>query len=310
LLYEGPFLAERLAGLEPFFSAHRDAIHPVTRAIIEGGARYTAVDVFQAMTSLRRLRCDCERYFASADVLVVPTMPTIPLVSEVQANSAEWSRRLGYYTNFVNLLGWAALALPSGFTPSKLPGGITLIGPANSENRLCRIGQEWQKHLALPLGATGHGFPKTGVRTRTMPPSSGWVRVAVAGAHLRGQPFHAGLIGMGARFVRACKTAACYRFVALMHLTPPRPGLVRDDSRAGSALVEVYELPYEGFGKLVASVAPPLAIGTVELEDGEKIKGFLCESWAATTARDITDFGGWIAFLKTQPGADPGKETS
>ena len=101
------------------------------------------------------------------------------------------------------------------------------------------------------------------------------VRVAVAGAHLRGQPFHESLLAMGARFVKACKTAACYRFVALMHLTPPRPGLIRDEARGGAALVEIYELPYEGFGKLVASVAPPLAIGTVELEDGEKIKGFL-----------------------------------
>ena len=136
-----------------------------------------------------------------------------------------------------------------------------------------------------------------------MPTTSGCVRVAVAGAHLRGQPFHQSLLGMGARFVRACQTAACYRFVALMHLAPPRPGLIRDDARAGSALVEIYELPFEGFGKLVASVAPPLAIGTVEMEDGEKIKGFLCESWAVDAAQDITDFGDWslVAFFSKPP---------
>ncbi len=147
LLYEGPFLAERLAGLEPFFSTHRDDIHPVTRTIVEGGARYSAVDVFKATAALAQLRRRCERYFADADLLVVPTMPTIPLLSEVQANSLEWGRRLGSYTNFVNLLGWAALAVPSGFTPSKLPGGITLIGPGSSEALLCRIGQAWQEHL-------------------------------------------------------------------------------------------------------------------------------------------------------------------
>ncbi len=303
LLYEGPFLAERLAGLEAFFTTHEADIHPVTRAVIEGGARYQAIDAFRAIAALREMRQNCGRLFTEADVLIVPTMPTIPLLSAVQANSREWSRRLGYYTNFVNLLGWSALAAPSGFTPAGLPGGLTLIGPANSEGRLCRMGRAWQAHRSLPLGATGLAMPKRGERAQERPPSTALVRVAVAGAHLRGQPFHAGLLGLGARFVRSCKTTARYRFVALMELNPPRPGLIRDETRAGATLVEVYELPCEGFGKLVASVAPPLAIGTVELEDGEKIKGFLCESWAAATARDITDFGGWIAFLDSQKDA-------
>ena len=86
-----------------------------------------------------------------------------------------------------------------------------------------------------------------------------------------------------------------------MHLNPPRPGLIRDEERAGLALVEIYELSFEGFGKLVASVAPPLAIGTIELADGERVKGFLCESWAAAAARDITDFGSWLTFLEKLP---------
>ena len=81
-----------------------------------------------------------------------------------------------------------------------------------------------------------------------------------------------------------------------MDLKPPRPGLLRDAERSGAVDVEIYDVPFEGFGKLVASVAPPLAIGTIELADGERVKGFLCESFAAERARDITDFGGWIAF--------------
>jgi allophanate hydrolase len=126
------------------------------------------------------------------------------------------------------------------------------------------------------------------------------VRVAVAGAHLRGQPWNQGLRELGARFVRACRTAARYRFVGLLDLAPPRPGLIRDDARAGAIEVEIYDLTHDGFGKLVASVTPPLAIGTIELADGERVKGFLCESWAAAQARDITDFGGWRAFLDEQ----------
>jgi allophanate hydrolase len=113
---------------------------------------------------------------------------------------------------------------------------------------------------------------------------------------LQGQPLHQDLRRTGAKFVRACRTANHYRFLALMHLSPPRPGLLRDEKRAGAVDVEIYDLPVEGFGQLVASVAPPLAIGTIELADGEAVKGFLCESFAAARAQDITEFGGWKSF--------------
>jgi allophanate hydrolase len=91
-----------------------------------------------------------------------------------------------------------------------------------------------------------------------------------------------------------------YRFFAFLHLSPPRPGLLRDEVRAGATEVEIYDLPHAGFGRLVASVASPLAIGTVELADGEKVKGFLCEWWDTKSARDITDFGGWVAFRERE----------
>jgi allophanate hydrolase len=225
-------------------------------------------------------------------------MPTLPTLSEVQADSLGWSRRLGTYTNFANLLGLCALAVPAALTKRGLAVGITLLGRAGSEQRLCEIGMAWQRQSGLQLGATGIKLPADG------PPhpnlwaarAEGHVRLAVAGAHLRGQPLHAALCRFGARFVSACRTAPKYRFFAFMDLDPPRPGLLRADDGAGRVAVEIYDLPMEGFGRLVASVAPPLAIGTVELEDGATVKGFLCESWAARGARDITDFGGWVAF--------------
>ena len=42
---------------------------------------------------------------------------------------------------------------------------------------------------------------------------------------------------------------------------------------------------------------PPLAIGTVELADGEKVKGFLCEAYGAINAQDITELGGWRRYI-------------
>jgi allophanate hydrolase len=304
LLYDGPWLAERRAPLERFLAQHPNDVHPITRAILAGAARFSAADVFKALARVESLRTECERIFDDADLLVVPTVPTVPTLAEVHADSTLWSRRLGFYTNYVNLLRWAALALPAGFTPRGLPGGITLIGPGGSDRQLCHFGMAWQRQLGTTLGATGCTLPEVATlrkEARPYPPPAGHVRVSVAGAHLRGQPLHAALRRMGARFVRACRTAGHYRFVALLHLDPPRPGLVHDESRNGAVAVEIYDLPMAGFGRLVASVAPPLAIGTVELADGEAVKGFLCEPHAAARATDITDFGGWIAY-RTNPG--------
>jgi allophanate hydrolase len=318
LLYEGPWVAERLASFGEFLKDHRSELHPVTRSILEGGSRYSAVDLFNGHYRLRALRETCGKIMGQAEVMVVPTLPTIPTRAQVAADSIGWSRRLGYYTNFVNLLGLAAIVLPTGFTSHGLPASITLIGPGGSDRRLCELGMAWQRRLNLPLGATGRPFVEGAAQSAehraqsAQSPRSALrstlIRVAVAGAHLRGQPLHQDLLATGARFVRSCRTAARYRFVALLHLDPPRPGLLRDDERAGSTLVEIYDLPVAGFGALVASVAPPLAIGTIELEDGEEVKGFLCESWAAAQARDITQFGGWLAFRESRVASDPPPE--
>lgn len=300
LLYEGPWLAERWAGVGEFVEKHPDAVHPVTRAIIRDGARYTAADLFRARYELEGLREICLRVFEQVRFLVVPTLPVLPKVAEVEAESRTWGRRLGTYTNFVNLLGLAALALPAGFTPAGLPGGITLIGPPGSDRRLAEFGRRWQAQVDLPLGATGQ--KRSAIVPASEPnsakPPAAHVRVAVAGAHLRGQPLHADLMKTGARFVRGARTAPRYRFCAFLELKPPRPALLRDEQRAGAAYIELYDIPLAGFGALVASVAPPLTIGTVELEDGESVKGFLCESYAAAGARDISEFGGWVAFLE------------
>src|SRR5258708_9196202 len=154
LLYEGPWLAERHAALEGILKAHPDDIHPVTRAVLEGGAGYSAGDVFKGMSRLRTLRQECYKTFDQADVLVTPTIPTIPRRSEVHTDSVGWTRRLGDYPNFANLLGLAALSLPTGFTARGLPGGATVFAPAGSEQRLCEWGMSWQRWFQLPLGAT------------------------------------------------------------------------------------------------------------------------------------------------------------
>ncbi len=296
LLYEGPWVAERLAALGSFFDEQAAEMHPVTREVIAGSRRYSAADLFRASYRLEALRPVCMSVFHQAEVLVVPTTPVLPRLADVQADSVGWCRKLGHYTNFVNLLRLAAMAVPGGFTQRGLPGGFTLLGPAGSERRLCELAAAWQQRSGLPMGATGQPLPEAPAAVPSASPPVGYVRLAVAGAHLRGQPLHPELRRAGALFVRACRTAPRYRFMALMDLSPPRPGLVRLDGPGSAIAVEIYDLPLAGFGTVVAAVAPPLSIGTVELEDGESVKGYLCEGWAAARARDITEFGGWAAF--------------
>jgi allophanate hydrolase len=304
LLYDGPWVAERLAAVGEFVQQHPEDVLPIIRSIISGASRYSAVDLFRAQYRLAELRDVCLKILNAVDFLVVPTMPTIPTVAEAQADSLGWGRRLGRYTNFVNLLGLAAIALPAGMTGRGLPAGVTLIGPANSEACLSAVGQLWQQQTGLPLGATGHELPASiAPVSRRSASMSETVLVSVAGAHLRGQPLHPALLKTGAKFVRTAQTAPVYRFMAFMHLQPPRPGLVRDEDHGGSVEVEIYEIPIAGFGALVASVAPPLAIGTVDLADGTAVKGFLCESWAARQAQDITEFGSWVNFLAKKSSA-------
>ncbi|HEX7443480.1 MAG TPA: hypothetical protein VF320_06320, partial [Acidimicrobiales bacterium] len=170
--------------------------------------------------------------------------------------------------------------------------GVSLIGPAWSD----RV----QADLARMAGSPTHvGDPDPSA------PDDGWARpalpavpLAVAGAHLSGQPLNHQLTDRGARLVRTTTTAPVYRMLALA-TEPPKPGLVRvaDGAGGGAVEVEVWELPPAGFAGFVAALPRPMAIGQVTLADGTSVPGFLCEPEAVDGAADITAAGGWRAHL-------------
>jgi allophanate hydrolase len=131
--------------------------------------------------------------------------------------------------------------------------------------------------------------------------------LAVAGAHLSGQPLHPFLLELGAVFVCTTRTAPVYRMFVLSGLAlpglpsiPARPGLIRcpaGDTSGAAIEVEVYHLPVLGLGRLLITIAPPLAIGTVLLADGSEVKGFVCEGYASGAAPDITHLGDWRSYV-------------
>jgi len=289
LLYDGPWVAERYAAIRDFLAARPQALHPVTRQIIEGGARPSAADAFAGLYRLMALRRATAPTWQTIDVLLTPTAPRQYTIAEMLADPVKRNAVLGTYTNFVNLLDLSAIAVPAGLQFDGLAFGMTLTAPAWREASLCALGGALHAAQALPLGATGV-------------PAGPVARVAVCGAHMAGLPLNHQLTDRGGRLLRSTRTAPGYRLFALPGGPPARPGLLR--AEGGAAIeVEVWELPLPAFGGFVAGIPAPLGIGTIALEDGTSVQGFLCEPYAAAGARDITALGGWRAYLaQSTPG--------
>jgi allophanate hydrolase len=296
LLYSGPWIAERLAGLETFVNAHPGSVLPVIRAILAEGNRYHATDAFRGIHRLTELKRAIEPLWARYDALVVPTVPSHPRIDEVLGDPIAQNARLGRYTTFANLLDLAAVAVPSGFREDGLPTGITLLGPWGSDPALLAMASVFHRSMRAPLGAQPWHHPPAPPEepTRAAPSLS----VAVVGAHLTGQPLNGQLVERGARLLRTIRTAPDYKLVALSGTIPPKPGLLRVGAGMGARIeVEVWSIPLAKVGSFVAAIPPPLALGTIGLEDGSEVHGFLCEGHAANGAEDISSFGGWRAYL-------------
>ncbi|SAI69255.1 allophanate hydrolase [Bordetella ansorpii] len=294
LLYQGPWVAERFCAVESLWREQPEAIHPVVRSIVEQASRYTAADAFRAEYRRAELTGVIHAALSGFDALVVPTAPSIYTIEQLLADPIALNSRLGHYTNFANLADLSALALPAGMREDGLPTGITLIGAAWQDDALAVFGRAWQASRALPLGATG--APAPAAEPARGVPQTGTIRVAVVGAHLTGMPLNHQLTSRGAVLAEQTLTAATYRLYALANTMPPKPGLVHSD-RGASLIVELWDVPAAAFGGFVAEVPAPLGIGTLELADGRLVKGFICEPRALQGARDITEFGGWRAFI-------------
>ena len=127
------------------------------------------------------------------------------------------------------------------------------------------------------------------------------IAIAVVGAHLTGQPLNYQLQERQATKLKTCKTADKYRLYALADTEPRKPGLVKVLDGGVSIEVEVWNLSALCFGTFVAAVPPPLVIGTLELEDGTLVKGFLCEPYVIAEAQDISEYGSWRHYLASTP---------
>jgi allophanate hydrolase len=282
LLYAGPWLAERWLA----FGDRLDddpAVDPTVRAIVRRGAALSAADTFAGFERLAELARAAEPLWSRLDALLLPVTPTHPTLAEVAADPISVNTALGRFTNMTNLHDLCAVAVPGPMRADGLPFGVQLLAPAGHDAAL------------LDLAATWCGEPVADA-PRADPNS---VLLAVAGAHLSGQPLNGELTRRGATLAFPTRTAADYRMF-LVDGPLPRPGLTRvtgDPSDTGGIEVEVWRLPADQLAGFVGTVLPPLALGPLELADGSSVLGFVCTADGADPARDITAYGSWRAWL-------------
>jgi allophanate hydrolase len=288
LLYQGPWLAERYAGLSDFLQTNRDSFLPTTLGIIDGGARFTAVEAFLAQYELADLRRQTEELFSAIDVLVLPTVPKNYLLEEVEKEPLSTNAHLGVFTNFVNLLDLCAIAIPAENLPGGMPFGVTLVTTAGRDHALLDLAESLlpnKKDVA----------PGSGLRARP-----GEFLLAVCGAHLTGQPLNGQLTDRDGYLVRQGTTSDRYRLFALPD--KKRPALIRDMENGQPIEVEVWSIPTHTVGSFVQGVLPPLGIGSVELSDGVWVNGFIAEPISTEGSSEITAYGGWNHFVAATKG--------
>jgi len=298
LLYGGPWVAERYHAIKDFIERQPESVFPVTREITLGGGKATAVEAFDAAYRLKALKRRCDAVWQDVDLVITPTAGLHPSIAAVEAEPLRINTDLGYYTNFMNLLDYAAVAVPAALRSDGLPFGVTLFAPAFQDLPLLELAKRWQQHSGLPLGASGQPLPTGEIAAPGVP--DGMLRVAVCGAHLSGLPLNWQLTQRGGRLIGAVRSAPEYRFYALAGGPPLRPGMVRVASGGAAIEMEIWELPAREFGSFVAGIPAPLGIGKVKLADGSQVSGFVCESAGLDGAEDITHFAGWRSWLASR----------
>jgi allophanate hydrolase len=299
LLYQGPWVAERLAAIKAFFASHADAMDPTVKTIVGGAEKFSAVDAFEGRYELGRLKQLTLPEWAKVDMLLLPTSPDIQTVAAMKADPIALNSRFGLFTNFANLLDCSAIAVPGGFTADGLPFGVMLIAPQDCDDALAPFANAMHQ-----AAATGSGLDRAKAVPDVAPPASDRIEIAVVGAHLTGMPLNRELTTLGGTLVEETRTAPGYRFFALKGTVPPKPGLQRAPEVDGPGIVvEIWSLPAAGFGTFVSKIPSPLGVGKLVLVDGRHVTGFLCEAAALADAEEITHFRGWRAYIASKTAA-------
>jgi allophanate hydrolase len=284
LLYDGALVAERWDAVGEFLAAAgpNAQVDPTVAGIISGGARFSAAELLRDRRRVEQLRREAFALLDGASALMVPTAPAHPTIAQVQADPVGVNALMGTYTNFCNLFDMCAVAVPAGQVGDGAQFGVTLLAPAFHD----AVVADLARRAFATDERTGPAWPElAGAPTREL---------AVFGAHLKGQPLQHQLTSRGARWAGPITTAERYRLVELDTI-PPKPGLLRVGVGGAGIVGEKWVLSAAALGDFLAELPQPMLLGSVELADGTWITGFGSDHESARGARDLTEFGGWLA---------------
>jgi len=296
LLYEGSWVAERYTVIEDLLKKNSKAIHNVTRQIIKKAENFSAADTFEDYYKLSELKRKVKPILSSVDMLCVPSIPTFYSVNDLINDPFTPNSNLGTYTNFVNLLDMCGITVPTDPRIDGRPGSITFLAMSGEDNLVASTAILFEKNCKRYLGGTKFELENPNDLKEYLNSS---IDIAVCGAHMEGLTLNWQLRDLGAHFVKKSKTSSHYKLFALTNLNPIRPGLLRSFSQDGNTInLEIWRIPKKNFGKFIEYVQAPLSIGSVELEDGKWIKGFLCENSGTINAKNISNIGDWREYIK------------
>lgn len=293
LLYEGPWVAERYVAIEELISTKPEALLPVINTIIGSAENKLAIDVFKSEYQMQVYRAKANDLLANFDFLMTPTAGTVYTIDEVNADPIKLNSNLGYYTNFMNLLDCACVAVPAGFIDNGLPWGISLVSTAMQDRKLLSYANKWQQFNKFSPGNLDNELLPSKTSEVNFSDS---IPVIVCGAHMQGLVLNWQLAERGAQFLEKTKSSAAYRMFVIDGVLE-RPGMIRDDKDGAEIDIEIWQVPKSEFGSFVAGIPEPLGIGKVRTSDGRWLPGFICEGYAVDGAKEITQLGGWRQYL-------------
>ena len=307
LLYEGPWVAERLdANRELMFSDVKDKhLDPTVETILNGSVDHKSYDAFNAFNKLEHFRMQASQLLKDCDCLIHPTVPTLPLLrDDVRNDPIGLNSQNGFYTNHMNLLNMCGLAVPLGIAPdSKLPFGLTISSQSGHDDLLFDVAKRLDEELNIETGAPDlvtYVTTESSSDDHSSIVKEDRIELLVCGGHMKDMALNVQLTSLGAHFVKDVQTHDSYKMLAFEGMSPPRPGIFKSGSSGNSVQCELWSLPKSKLADFLENVKSPLGIGDVELSNGEVVKGFLCQESEAKSMDnvvDITDVACWRTYL-------------
>lgn len=279
----GPWSAEEGSQWAELAATNPAELLPSLREHL-GSSPKDARELMKAQRRLAVLKRGLEPLWSRFDALLLPTLGRPLTPSQVRADPANVTELLAHPLRGTTLLDQATLTLPLPNPPQDFPFGLSLVGPA------------WSDPFLLELAAAFSGETH-GLDLGILSPRGGFV-IAVCGAHMRGLPLNDQLTERGAVFLESSRTSCHYQLYAFQDGELEKPGLVRISEGGSSIALELWSLPEGAWGSFIQLIPPPLGLGTLELEDGRLVKGFLMESVGAEGARNVTHTLGWRNYIQ------------